>query len=61
MRNALLLLVVALAHVGSAVASDAPQQVSFCDLAKSSKAYAGKQIQVRAIYRYTWESSRLGS
>ena len=56
---------VIVATIGPAVAADAPQdslqQVSFCDLAKSPTAYAGKRIRVRGIYRYMFESSRLES
>src|SRR5256885_250830 len=35
------------------------QNLSFCELVKNPAAFSGKQIRLRAIYRYAFESQRL--
>jgi hypothetical protein len=44
---------------GTLKAQTAPQNVSYCDLAKSPKEFTAKPIRVRAVYRYTLEMERL--
>src|SRR4029077_9071055 len=37
----------------------APQDVTYCQLAKDPAAFSGKRIRIRAIYRYMFEIERL--
>ena len=39
----------------------APEDVTFCELARNPTAYSGKQIRIRAVYSYMFEVSRLKS
>jgi hypothetical protein len=40
-------------------ASGKPEEVTYCQLIKAPHAYVGKEIRVRAIYRYGFEVSNL--
>ncbi len=40
---------------------NAPQEVTYCQLAKDPAAFSGKQIRIRAIYSYMFEVQRLKS
>lgn len=40
---------------------NAPQEVTYCQLARDPAAFSGKRIRVRAIYSYMFELSRLKS
>jgi len=39
----------------------APEDVTFCELARNPNAYSGKRIRIRAVYSYMFEVSRLKS
>ncbi|HVA16174.1 MAG TPA: hypothetical protein VMV59_00525 [Candidatus Dormibacteraeota bacterium] len=40
---------------------NAPKEITYCQLARDPAAFSGKQIRVRAIYKYMFEMSRLKS
>ncbi len=42
-------------------ASENPQEVKYCDLMRSPDTYLGKEIRIRAIYKYGFEMQRLES
>jgi hypothetical protein len=62
MQSAIVAVVLLLSSLPAAQETKpAPQDVSYCQLAATPKAFAGKTIRVRAIYRYMFEVSLLAS
>ena len=57
----LALLLLAIGGSAAAQKPEAAQEVPYCDLVKTPQAFAGKQVRVRAIYKYGFEIQRLDS